>query len=614
MEAELPTEYDVIVVGTGLVECIVAAASARVGKKVLHIDKNDYYGGQWASFTLRNIEQWVEEHTASHQETKNTEECALEEGEKLAPTSDPRRVYSKVKLSWHAQKAPRPSINNTCSSEDDSKLKSCSDEAPTASEESATKDDSGEGSSEETTTPKAETKDEAKEIKTWSQEEMMQLSRKFNLDLAPKLLFSRGALVELLISSNVARYAEFKCITRVLTWLVNGGDEGSLLVVPCSRSDVFTTSSVSLVEKRLLMKFLEFCHSYDQQPEQLEEYADKPFVDFLKSRKLTDNITHFVTDSIAMVVGDVPCKEGLERMKLFLTSLGRYGTTPFLFSMYGCGELPQAFCRLCAVFEGTYILRRPVSSLIINSGNTCLGLVSEGQRFKCSHLVIDAAYAPQEYAAIGSSPKQPSLSRGIFIIDRSILPNEKEQLTLLRLPAKDGNPQIVTILEVGGGSGVCPKDLYCVHMTCQGYDAEEDLKIAVQRLFGCGATSQPTVLMSLYFNLVDLSACDLVSGAPTNVYLCSGPDTELDYDFAIDQAKNVFTRMFPEEEFLPRAPDPDEIVFDNAGAEPKDGDNFDSNTKMGEKDEATVNPENRTDEEKALAADEVLSSTKEGSS
>ncbi|KAG7163905.1 Rab proteins geranylgeranyltransferase component A-like [Homarus americanus] len=564
MEAELPTEYDVIVVGTGLVECIVAAASARVGKKVLHIDKNDYYGGQWASFTLRNIEQWVEEHTASHQETKNTEECALEEGEKLAPTSDPRRVYSKVKLSWHAH-----------------------DEAPTASEESATKDDSGEGSSEETTTPKAETKDEAKEIKTWSQEEMMQLSRK---------------------------YAEFKCITRVLTWLVNGGDEGSLLVVPCSRSDVFTTSSVSLVEKRLLMKFLEFCHSYDQQPEQLEEYADKPFVDFLKSRKLTDNITHFVTDSIAMVVGDVPCKEGLERMKLFLTSLGRYGTTPFLFSMYGCGELPQAFCRLCAVFEGTYILRRPVSSLIINSGNTCLGLVSEGQRFKCSHLVIDAAYAPQEYAAIGSSPKQPSLSRGIFIIDRSILPNEKEQLTLLRLPAKDGNPQIVTILEVGGGSGVCPKDLYCVHMTCQGYDAEEDLKIAVQRLFGCGATSQPTVLMSLYFNLVDLSACDLVSGAPTNVYLCSGPDTELDYDFAIDQAKNVFTRMFPEEEFLPRAPDPDEIVFDNAGAEPKDGDNFDSNTKMGEKDEATVNPENRTDEEKALAADEVLSSTKEGSS
>lgn len=33
--------------------------------------------------------------------------------------------------------------------------------------------------------------------------------------------------------------------------------------------------------------------------------------------------------------------------------------------------------------------------------------------------------------------------------------------------------------------------------------------------------------------------------------------------------------MFPDEEFLPRAPDPEEIVFDNDGAVPKEGDNFD---------------------------------------
>ena len=42
------------------------------------------------------------------------------------------------------------------------------------------------------------------------------------------------------------------------------------MVVPCSRSDVFTTDSLSLIEKRLLMKLLEFCHSYDKNPEQVE--------------------------------------------------------------------------------------------------------------------------------------------------------------------------------------------------------------------------------------------------------------------------------------------------------------------------------------------------------
>ncbi|XP_071544535.1 rab proteins geranylgeranyltransferase component A 2-like isoform X1 [Panulirus ornatus] len=315
---------------------------------------------------------------------------------------------------------------STSSSVNDKPQESSSDKEkvtpPSASSDSQTSgaDDPGVGSNEkkdaEPKTKDSVPKEEVEE--KWSQERMMNLSRKFNLDLAPKLLFSRGPLVELLISSNVARYAEFKCITRVLTWRPSNKKEGELLVVPCSRSDVFTTSSVSLVEKRLLMKFLEFCHSYDDNPEQLQEYADKSFVDFLRSRKLTDNLVHFVTESIAMVSEDVSCREGLEKMKLFLTSLGRYGTTPFLFSMYRCGELPQAFCRLCAVFEGTYLLRRPVSSLIIDSQNSCCGFLSEGHCFKCSHVMMEASYAPKEYAAFRNSKPQQNISRGIFITDR----------------------------------------------------------------------------------------------------------------------------------------------------------------------------------------------------
>lgn len=77
----------------------------------------------------------------------------------------------------------------------------------------------------------------------------------------------------------LARYVEFKCISRVLTW--RGGDEDNLLVVPCSRSDVFTTSAVTLVEKRLLMKFLEFCHEFDHHPEQVEGKAGTTIVGFM---------------------------------------------------------------------------------------------------------------------------------------------------------------------------------------------------------------------------------------------------------------------------------------------------------------------------------------------
>ncbi len=49
MEDRLETTYDVIVVGTGVTEAVAAAALARSGKKVLHIDSLPYYGEVYCS-------------------------------------------------------------------------------------------------------------------------------------------------------------------------------------------------------------------------------------------------------------------------------------------------------------------------------------------------------------------------------------------------------------------------------------------------------------------------------------------------------------------------------------------------------------------------------------
>jgi Rab proteins geranylgeranyltransferase component A len=49
---ELPSEFDLIVVGTGFNESVIAAAASRVGKSVFHIDENDFYGGFWSSFNF----------------------------------------------------------------------------------------------------------------------------------------------------------------------------------------------------------------------------------------------------------------------------------------------------------------------------------------------------------------------------------------------------------------------------------------------------------------------------------------------------------------------------------------------------------------------------------
>ena len=48
-------EYDVIVLGTGLKECVLSGLLATKGKKVLHIDRNEYYGGESASLNISNL-------------------------------------------------------------------------------------------------------------------------------------------------------------------------------------------------------------------------------------------------------------------------------------------------------------------------------------------------------------------------------------------------------------------------------------------------------------------------------------------------------------------------------------------------------------------------------
>ncbi|XP_038552721.1 rab GDP dissociation inhibitor beta [Micropterus salmoides] len=44
-------EYDVVVLGTGLKECVLSGLMSQSGKKVLHIDRNPYYGGESASIS-----------------------------------------------------------------------------------------------------------------------------------------------------------------------------------------------------------------------------------------------------------------------------------------------------------------------------------------------------------------------------------------------------------------------------------------------------------------------------------------------------------------------------------------------------------------------------------
>ena len=48
-------EWDAVVLGTGMKECLLSGLLSVAGKKVLHLDRNSYYGGASASLDIGQL-------------------------------------------------------------------------------------------------------------------------------------------------------------------------------------------------------------------------------------------------------------------------------------------------------------------------------------------------------------------------------------------------------------------------------------------------------------------------------------------------------------------------------------------------------------------------------
>ncbi|KAI1967096.1 hypothetical protein LOZ58_000591 [Ophidiomyces ophidiicola] len=68
------TTWDVLISGTGLPQSLLALALSRSGKRVLHTDKNDHYGGPDAALSLQEAEDWAKK--VNEESTFGPFECA----------------------------------------------------------------------------------------------------------------------------------------------------------------------------------------------------------------------------------------------------------------------------------------------------------------------------------------------------------------------------------------------------------------------------------------------------------------------------------------------------------------------------------------------------------
>jgi len=112
----------------------------------------------------------------------------------------------------------------------------------------------------------------------------------------------------------------------------------------------------------------------------------------------------FIGHAMALYLDDAylhkPAREAYERILLYANSMTRYGKSPYIYPLYGLGELPQGFARLSAIFGGTYMLDKQVDEIVYENG-VAIGVRSGEEVAKAPIIVGDPSYFPGKVRRIG---------------------------------------------------------------------------------------------------------------------------------------------------------------------------------------------------------------------
>ena len=63
-----------------------------------------------------------------------------------------------------------------------------------------------------------------------------------------------------------------------------------------------------------------------------------------------------------------PAIEAIEKIKLYMNSVGIFGDSPLIYPIYGLGGIPEGFSRMCAVNGGTFMLNTDIDEILFEDG------------------------------------------------------------------------------------------------------------------------------------------------------------------------------------------------------------------------------------------------------
>lgn len=439
--------YDVIVLGTGLTECILSGLLSVEGKKVLHMDRNDYYGGDCASLNLTQL-------------------------------------YRKF----------RP----------------------------------------DQVVPEALGRD-----------------KDYNIDLIPKFILSSGELTKILVHTEVTRYLEFKQIAGSFVYR-----DGKISKVPSTEMEAVKSPLMGLFEKRRAKKFFEFLQGWkDADPATHQGLnLDKDTMKTVYEKfGLEPGTQDFIGHAMALYLDDdyitKPARPTVNRIVMYSSSMARYGKSPYLYPLYGLGELPQSFARLSAIHGGTYMLDKSIDEIVTDADGKFVGVRSGAETVKAEQVIGDPSYFGAGKTESGKVRvvEEGKVIRAICFLKAPIPGTDDSDSCQIIIPQNQVHRRNdIYVAMVSSNHNVCAKDIYVAIVSTIVETDRPEMEIApgLQLL---GQIHEKFVSISPLYTPTS-------TGKSDNIFITRSYDATSHFETVVDEVRDVWKRVVGDDLVLKEKP------------------------------------------------------------